>query len=443
MKALLICPGRRDAVAALAETAPLANVPIFGKPLIEHWLEQLFCFGAKEVLVLAADRPEQVRAFVGRGERWGLRVAVLPETRELTPAAARAKYGDGADWLPAPHDATLMDRLPGLPEHPLFTSCADWFAALSAWMPRAVTPDRIGLRQIKPGVWAGRRARVSPRAELRAPCWLGENVFVGDHAVVGPNAVLEDKVLVERGAEISDSVVGPETFVGEFTAVRRSIACGSTLVNWRLDSTIKVPDAFLLCSLGRRRSAFGRAGLLSRFTAALLLLLTLPLALLHCLKVRLRGWPALSPRLAVRPRAADAVAVPGDTLIYYELIGADVWLRRWPQLWSIVRGQFAWVGNRPLSPGQAGSLANDFERLWLAAPIGLLSLGDAEGCPEYFSDEARAHASYYAAERNWRLDWAILAHVMFRLLAGVSRSQARERFVQFFRPSRAEQQTAH
>ena len=164
---------------------------------------------------------------------------------------------------------------------------------------------------------------------------------------------------------------------------------------------------------------------------------------LHILKVKLRGWPVLTPRLAVRPRAPDAVAVPGDTMIYYELIGADVWLRRWPQLWSIVRGQFAWVGNRPLSPEQAGGLANDFERLWLAAPIGLFSLADAEGSAEPFSDEARAHASYYAAEKNWRLDWAVLAHALFLLLTGVPHSRARERFVQFFQPSRAERQPAH
>src|ERR1043166_6455443 len=271
MKALLICPDRRDAVPALAETAPLANVSILGKKLIEHWLEHLFCLGAKEILVLAADRPEQAREFVGRGQRWGLRVEVWPETRELTAAEALAKYGDDAGWLAAPHDAIVMDHLPGLPAHRLFTSYADWFAALQAATRRSATPDRIGVREIKPGVWAGRRTRLSPKAELRAPCWLGEDVLVGDGAVVGPNAVLENKVCIERSAQISDSVVGPETFVGEFTEVRRSIACGSTLVNWQLDSTIHVSDAFLLCSLGRRRGAFGRVGMFSRLAAALVL----------------------------------------------------------------------------------------------------------------------------------------------------------------------------
>src|SRR6266403_2085093 len=47
--------------------------------------------GALQVLVLATDRVDQVRARIGDGARWGLRVAVITETRELTPAEARSK----------------------------------------------------------------------------------------------------------------------------------------------------------------------------------------------------------------------------------------------------------------------------------------------------------------------------------------------------------------
>src|SRR5712675_2796233 len=154
MKALLICPAVRENVAALAETAPLANLPVFGRSLVEHWLEHLALLGAKEILILATDRPEQVRALVGDGARWGIRAEVFPEIRELTPAEARAKYrADDDSWLTAPDDAIRMDHLPGAPEFPLFTSYADGFKALQNWLPRAATtPDRIGVREIRPGV---------------------------------------------------------------------------------------------------------------------------------------------------------------------------------------------------------------------------------------------------------------------------------------------------
>src|SRR6266487_5290079 len=126
MKALLICPAERQGVAALAEYTPLCNLPVLGKSVVEYWLEHLGTLGAKQVCILASDRPEQVRALVGNGARWGLSVAVYPELRELPPEEARAKYrvAEEAAWLRAPHDAIFMDHLPGLPEYPLLTSYA-------------------------------------------------------------------------------------------------------------------------------------------------------------------------------------------------------------------------------------------------------------------------------------------------------------------------------
>ena len=440
MKALLICPGERPNVAALAEPSPLALAPILGKCLVEYWLEHLVGLGVKQALILATDRPDQVRAFVGDGKQWGLDLEVLPEIRELTPAEARAKYRahDEASWLAEPNDVMILDHLPALPQRPLFTHYADWMAALGAWMPRAATPSRVGIRELQPGVWVGLRARVSPGAELRAPCWLGENVCVGPQAVIGPMAILEHRVCVDAGASISHSVVGPETFVGELTELRNSLAFGRTLINWQTGSHIKVPDPFLLCSLNESASTLRLSALIGRCTALGMMALALPLALLAILKSKLRGRPALSPRVAVHPGTSE-VQVPGDTRIYYELAGARGWLRRWPELWQVACGDFAWVGNRPLSPSQAARLSNDFERLWLAAPIGLISLADAEGCDEVFSDAARAHASFYAAGANWRLDLAILARALFAAVFGVRPWQGTEAVRASFRDSILEQ----
>jgi hypothetical protein len=47
-------------------------------------------------------------------------------------------------------------------------------------------------------------------------------------------------------------------------------------------------------------------------------------------------------------------------------------------------------------------LSTEFERLWLKAPLGLVSKGDAEGASDLDSDEAKAHASYYAVQHGWR-----------------------------------------
>src|SRR5665213_3486718 len=180
MNALLICPEERSGIPLLSASAPLVNVPIFGKSLIEYWVEHAIGLGATNVLVLAADRPDQVRARVGDGKRWGIKIEVRPILHELTELEARARYSMNTNilWLPAPNDVIVMDHLPGQPE-PMCVSYASWFKALLAWLPHAITPDRIGLREIQPGVWAGLRARISPSAQFLAPCWLGESVTIG------------------------------------------------------------------------------------------------------------------------------------------------------------------------------------------------------------------------------------------------------------------------
>jgi len=260
MKSILICPAERNSVAALGEDTPLAVVPFLGKTLIDYWLEHLAAIGAKEILILSDDRAEEIAAHVDGGERWGLRVKVQNEISERTVAEARVKFkaADNSNWLAAPDDVIFMDRLPQQPDLPLFASYANWFAALVDWLPHAATPDRIG-RVLKLGVWTGLHAKIAPTAELHAPCWIGDNVRIGDGAIVGPNAVIEEKSFIEPHVKISGSHIGAETYVGAHTDVENSIVLGSTLISWKYNSVIKVPDEFLLCSIAKPHGAAAHA----------------------------------------------------------------------------------------------------------------------------------------------------------------------------------------
>jgi NDP-sugar pyrophosphorylase family protein len=249
MKHHLICPGRREAVSQLAESGPLAVVPLLSQNLLEYWLAHLAATGARDVRILADDRPEYVEAVVGHGARWGLAVEVTAETRELTPAQVQIKYERELPAVSPADSIAVLDHFPGLPELPLFTSYADWLAGVLAWFPRVKTPDRVGVHEARPGVWVGMHTRVAPDAQLIAPCWIGSHCYVGARAVIGPMAVVEDRAFVEPGAEISWSIVGPDTLVGQYTEVRDSFAWGGTLINWKTNSCIRVADAFLLCAL--------------------------------------------------------------------------------------------------------------------------------------------------------------------------------------------------
>jgi NDP-sugar pyrophosphorylase family protein len=230
-------------MAPLAESAPLAAVPLLGESLLVYWLVHLAARGAREVTVLACDRPGVIRQIAGNGARWGLQVRVVAEMHELTPAEARARHGAGGE------EVILADHLPELPAVRLCESHADWYAGTQAWLDRAVTPDRTGMHEVAPGIRVGRQSRIPADAVLHAPCWIGEKVRIGRGVTIGPNTVIEDRAVIGPGADVVRSVVGTETFVGEDTEVNDSLAFGDLLINWRTGSCLRVPDEFLLCSL--------------------------------------------------------------------------------------------------------------------------------------------------------------------------------------------------
>lgn len=232
-------------MAPLAESAPLAAVPLLGESLLVYWLVDLASRGAREVTVLACDRPAVIRQLAGSGARWGLHVKVVAEMHELTPDEARHRHG-GAD-----DEVVLATHLPGLPAISFCESHADWYAGTQAWLDRAVTPDRTGVRELSPGIRVGWGCRIPADAVLHAPCWIGAKVRLGRGVTVGPNTVIEDRAVIGDGADVVRSVIGTETFVGEDTEVVDSLAFGDLLINWRHGSCLRVPDEFLLCSLRR------------------------------------------------------------------------------------------------------------------------------------------------------------------------------------------------
>jgi len=51
--------------------------------------------------------------------------------------------------------------------------------------------DRVGFNEARPGIWVGCRSHVQAQAQLKAPCWIGQHVFVGPGALIGPGQSLK------------------------------------------------------------------------------------------------------------------------------------------------------------------------------------------------------------------------------------------------------------
>jgi NDP-sugar pyrophosphorylase family protein len=259
MKTILICPNQASGMPALADSKPLVTLPFLGERFINYWLQHLAAEKFKEVRIITTDPVNSIEPFTGSGSRWGLKIELFHEVRELTPAEARKRYRPAyeSDWLPEPNDVIVADHFPGVNGHKVFENYAQWFKGLSLWLPQLTASRRVGLREIEPGVWVGRRTKISSGAKLLAPCWIGDNVRIGSDVVVGPMAFLEDQVVVDARSLIVNSWIGPETFVGTLTELKDSLAWGTLLINWKTGSHTQVTDPFLLASLseGKREKS--------------------------------------------------------------------------------------------------------------------------------------------------------------------------------------------
>lgn len=81
--------------------------------------------------------------------------------------------------------------------------------------------------ELRPGVWLGKGSRVDPSALIDGPAIIGVNCSVGPRVVLGKYASLGSNVRIAEGAEVLNSVIGENGYIGagvrlEGTVVGRS-----------------------------------------------------------------------------------------------------------------------------------------------------------------------------------------------------------------------------
>lgn len=78
-RAMVLAAGRGDRMRPLTDQTPKALLPVRGKPLIVHHLEQLARGGVREVVVNLAWLGKQIRAALGDGSAWGVSIRYSDE----------------------------------------------------------------------------------------------------------------------------------------------------------------------------------------------------------------------------------------------------------------------------------------------------------------------------------------------------------------------------
>ena len=79
MKALILAGGAGTRLRPITHTTAKQLVPVANKPILFYGLESMADAGIKEVGIIVTDTDVEIRAAVGDGSRWGLKVTYLPQ----------------------------------------------------------------------------------------------------------------------------------------------------------------------------------------------------------------------------------------------------------------------------------------------------------------------------------------------------------------------------
>lgn len=441
MKALLLADRLGPGLSPVAERIAVALLPVAGKPLVFHAIEDLVLAGVKEAVVVVSAFAEEVQRTVGDGSRWGLKLDFVLSPGDESPASLATRLGSRfpgeilavrGDVLRSPLLPAFLARAAERPGEPALFATAGGAAcgvclvrevrsrpgALPAVPERAQAPMGVpveidgavfepveslsslhranveavsrripGLlvpgREVAVGLVSGRRSRVPLRAVWQGPVFAGDRCSVDAEAeFLGP-VVLSDDVVVDRRATLSNTVVLPHSYVGELVELTNALVFNDLLIRVDTGAVTRVTDTFLLSDLREAPVASAIGGALSRLAGLGLLLLSLPL------------WPvAVLASLVARPAAPFRRVTLGGNRRVRDAAGAMARgpfatlegatpvpvLRHLPRLLAVVAGHLALVGVSPLPPEEEAQLEEEWAAGRREAPAGLL--GPAQLLPD-------------------------------------------------------------
>ena len=440
-----------------------ALLPFGCSTFIERTLDQLAELGIKQLDLVVSARPEALRQLLAQGERWGIALrwhlvkdAATPynvlQSLGLDPAGL-VLLGHADRWIAADALASMVAHGQVL-THTQDASAVRWAgwgmastATLQA-MPLHCDEATFGANLCRqtgqlqvlesaqflqphgaaalleaqqvaltddfmhrvPATWLRASwGAYSPDAVLESgaliagPALIGPGCFVAQGASIGAGTVLTRDVVVSTGAAILNSVVLPQTFVGQHLELDGTVVNGSSVQHLRLGVRTVLPQSEgLLLALHRQEPA--ATSWLARATAAMACLVGLPWLAVDTGLRRARGLPLRwVKQLVVVGRDADTGKVQLQTLRCapdsasqprHLLVHYGAWL-------DVVAGHRSWFGARPRSLSEWYAIGRDWQQLLANTPVGCLH---APAWSEHNAENTDARAAadvFFAVSQGW------------------------------------------
>ena len=274
-------------------------------------------------------------------------------------------------------------------------------------------------RQIAPGIWCGTHTFIHPTAQLTAPLYIGSDCRIGPETEIGPQTVLGSHSVVDEGATVRESIVLHHTYVGRLVDVQQRIVAQNLLIDRVTESSLPITDPFLLGEVNPRSTKLFWRTLFDRFVAALLIGLLSPLIVSIALLLWFTsGLPpfCVVQRFGVKPRwLAQELSEPSQLRLLrfrqhdrqQRILPVGAWVESWqlqrlPELFSVLRGEMALVGVKPLTEEERCQITEEWQLVRYQIAAGFTGLWYLQTTRDTPFDSLCMADSYQAATDRWQ-----------------------------------------
>jgi NDP-sugar pyrophosphorylase family protein len=466
-QALLIDSDGSELMQPLLEHYSMAMLPIGGKPLVQFWCEHLNQIGVKKLHIATRRFPEQIRDYVGKGERWGLEISIssIPEH-----ADSDETYRLVSSYL---NESTLVSTLDQLPERDL----QDWVTAISGMtpMPRPAEDAKVamsklavidsdGMRQLLSGqetsviamdtdavrtiqnpkdLWqanmdllAGKvtdplpsgfmgedglslnvGVQIKPGFQFTPGCSMGRHTLIETKNQLGPDVVIGSHCIVDKACRIRESVIFDHTYIGSHSDLNRVIVNGRLVYQVDHDLATWIDDPAIV---GSTQVKTRSVGIGSRMLAFLLLCLSLPVMALVAIVRMLGGKTAFKKDTIYIPTGRDLMGmVTYHALQVHSLAVDQPFWRKMPWMLNVIKGDLELVGTTPSY--EANPVVPDWARELVSVRPGVITLYDLAEEKESTDEDKYVTNSYYLVTRTLQSNLTLLARWIVRLLQPATR----------------------
>lgn len=190
-RAVVFCAGEGTRLRPLTVERPKPMLPVGDAPVLDYILRWLAEQGVREVGINLHYRPEAIVRYVGRGERFGLRVAYSHERLLLGSAGALPGLLRQLGSSDAPIVAVYGDTLTTMPLGPLVELHRERDAALTMALIDHPNPTEAGVVDlVDRAKWhEGLAGRVARLVEKPAPDQVFSRIASAGVCVLDPSAV--------------------------------------------------------------------------------------------------------------------------------------------------------------------------------------------------------------------------------------------------------------